>query len=175
MYGVQATRRAGSLKLYLPLLLVAALVVALDQLTKELALAALSDGPVDIVHEVLSLRLTFNPGGAFGLLQDLPELFLVATIAVVVLVLLWAPKLQEPRLMVPLGLVLGGGVGNLVDRLVRPYGGGVVDFIDLHVWPVFNFADMSIVAGVGLLLLWSLEDGRSAQTNDEREPKPESG
>ncbi len=127
-------------------------MVVLDQLTKQLALAALDDGPIDVVSGVLTLRLTFNSGGAFGLLQGVPGLFLVATIAVLVLILLWARKLEEHRLMLPLGLVLGGGVGNVTDRVLRDHG-GVVDFVDLHWWPVFNVADASIVTGVGLLLL----------------------
>ena len=140
---------------YLILGAAAVVVVGLDQLTKELALARLSDGPVDLIDGALTLRLTFNSGGAFGLLQGLPGLFLIATVAVVVAILLWVRKINDPRWMIPLGMVLGGGVGNVLDRLVRNTGGRVVDFIDLHWWPVFNLADASIVIGVGLVLLLS--------------------
>ena len=143
----------SSSKSYLLLLLTAGVVVIADQITKSLALEALSDGHIDLIDGILALRLTFNPGGAFGLLQGFPELFLLASGVVVIAILLWARRADEPRLLVPLGLVLGGGVGNLTDRLVRDHDGQVVDFIDLHVWPVFNLADSAIVIGVLLVLL----------------------
>ena len=142
-------------------------MVALDQLTKDLALKALADGPVDIIEGVLTFRLTYNRGGAFGLLQGLPWFFLGATIVVTGVVLLWARQLEGLRYLIPLGLVLGGGFGNLTDRVVRDTDGGVVDFVDLHVWPVFNLADSSIVTGVLLLLLLTARspepDARSDQ------------
>lgn len=131
----------------------AAVVVVLDQVTKSFALEALSGGHVDLIDGILSLRLTFNPGGAFGLLQGFPDLFLLASAVVVIAILLWARRVVERRLLVPLGLVLGGGLGNLTDRLLRGHDGQVVDFIDLHVWPVFNLADSAIVIGVLLILL----------------------
>jgi signal peptidase II len=136
-------------------------VIALDQATKALALDRLADGPTELIDGALTLRLTFNSGGAFGLLQGLPGFFLLATVAVVCAILIWVRRIDDPRWMVPLGMVLGGGIGNLLDRLVRDTGGRVVDFIDLHWWPVFNFADASIVVGVGLVLLLS---ARSART-----------
>jgi signal peptidase II len=130
-------------------------VIALDQLAKELALSRLADGPVDLIEGVLTLRLTFNSGGAFGLLQGLPGFFLIATLVVVVAILMWVRKIDDGRWMVPLGMVLGGGLGNVIDRIVRETGGRVVDFIDLHWWPVFNIADASIVTGVAIILLLS--------------------
>jgi signal peptidase II len=68
--------------------------------------------------------------------------------------------------MLPLGLVLGGGLGNVSDRLIRDTGGRVVDFIDLHVWPVFNLADVSIVTGVGLILIMSARSEREDSAAD---------
>jgi signal peptidase II len=140
---------------YPVLALVAALVIVFDQVTKELALRSLHDGPVDVIDGVLRWRLTFNPGGAFGILQDHPELFLVATVVVIGALVIWARKIDDPRLVIPLGLIVGGGLGNVIDRIVRGHDGQVVDFIDLHVWPVFNVADMAVVTGVGLILLFS--------------------
>lgn len=140
---------------YAFLLLAAGAVVALDQITKSLALAALSDGPIDLIGGALTLNLTFNPGGAFGLMQGLPGFFLVATLVVIVLILVWAHKLDDQRWAIPLGMVLGGGVGNVIDRILRDTDGRVVDFIDLHWWPVFNLADASIVVGVAVILLLS--------------------
>lgn len=133
--------------------MVAAAVIAADQLTKELALNALSDGPIHLIDGALSLSLHYNPGGAFGILQGVPGFFLVATLVVAVLILIWARSIPGTAHLAPLGMVLGGGLGNATDRVVRDTGGRVVDFIDLHVWPVFNLADSAIVVGVGFLLL----------------------
>lgn len=132
--------------------LVAALVVAADQATKTLALESLSDGPVDLFGGFVTLRITINSGGAFGVLQGVPGFFLIATIGIIVGILLWARNVDHRGWLTALGLVLGGGVGNVIDRIVRDHG-GVVDFVDLHWWPVFNVADACICTGVGLLLL----------------------
>jgi signal peptidase II len=154
-------------RVYALLLITALIVVAVDQLSKQLALSALEDGPVEIIGGVLTLRLVFNPGGAFGLFQGLPGLFLVATVAVVMLILVWARRVEDRRWTVPLGMILGGGLGNLSDRVVRDLDGRVVDFIDLHVWPVFNLADTSIVLGAGLILLFGAR-ARQEQEAPER-------
>jgi signal peptidase II len=145
--------------LYVRLLSAAGIVVVLDQLTKHLALNSLKgDRSIEAIPGILRFRLTFNSGGAFGLLQGAPGLFLVATIAIVAAILLGVRKVEDHRWAIPLGMVLGGGVGNVIDRIVRDTGGGVVDFIDVHVisWPVFNVADSAIVIGAALILLTSL-------------------
>ena len=134
-------------------LTVATIVVALDQLTKQLALNSLADGPVELIDGVLTLRLAYNSGGAFGLLQGIPGFFLVATLVVVALILLWVRNVDDIGALVPLGMILGGGLGNVFDRLFRDLGGRVVDFVDVGWWPVFNLADSCIVTGVGLILL----------------------
>jgi signal peptidase II len=140
---------------YAVLGLTALAIIGLDQATKQLALSGLDDGPVDLIDGALTLRLTYNSGGAFGLLPGLPGFFLIATVVVVVAILLWVRRIEDYRWMVPLGMVLGGGVGNVTDRIVRSTDGRVVDFIDLHWWPVFNLADASIVIGVGAIILLS--------------------
>ena len=143
-----------SAKSVYPLLLLTALVVlGLDQLTKSLALENLADGPVDLIEGAVTFRLSFNPGGVFGLGQGFPALFLVATVLVIGLILVWARKIDDRRWLLPLGLVLGGGFGNIFDRLLRDTDGKVVDFIDLHVWPIFNLADSAIVTGVLFILV----------------------
>ncbi len=145
---------------YPRLLLAALIVLVVDQATKTIALETLDDGPVDLIEGALSFDLSFNPGGVFGVGRGFPGLFLVATIAVTFGILLWARRIEDRSWLVPLGLVLGGGVGNVVDRVFRGFDGQVVDFIDLHVWPVFNVADMAIVSGVGLVLLSTLRAER---------------
>ena len=155
---------------YAFLLVAASAVVALDQITKSLALSALRDGPIEVIEGALTLNLTFNPGGAFGILQGLPGFFLVATLLVIVLILVWAHKLEDQRWAVPLGLVLGGGIGNVIDRIFRDTGGRVVDFIDLHWWPVFNLADASIVVGIAIILLLSSRPRPHSEAEIEVEP-----
>ena len=157
----RSTTGAVDAGVYPRLLGAAALVLALDQVTKTLALEALSDGPLDLIEGIVTLELSYNSGGVFGVGRGFPGVFLAATIIVTVGILFWARRIEERAWLVPLGLVLGGGLGNLVDRLFRGHDGKVVDFIDLHVWPVFNVADMSIVIGVGLVLLGALRSDRA--------------
>jgi signal peptidase II len=160
VHGLQETRRAGALGLYVALLITAAAVVVADQFTKSLALEGLADGPIDLIEGALTLRLTYNPGGAFGVLQGVPNFFLISSVVIVVLILFWARTVESRKWAIPLGLVLGGGLGNLVDRLFRDTNGQVVDFVDLHVWPVFNLADSAISVGVVVLLIMSFRAGR---------------
>ena len=148
--GSSSRRRESG---YLLLTPIAAAVVAVDQITKQLALDGLRDGPIDVIDGVFRLRLAFNSGGAFGLLQGLPGFFLVASIVVVCLIVFWVRHLDDPRSIAPLGLILGGGLGNLADRVLRDLNGNVVDFLDFHIWPVFNLADSAIVIGV-LTIFW---------------------
>ena len=155
---MERSPRSGAYRI---VLVVAGLVVLVDQITKQIALATLDAGAVHIIEGILSFRLTYNPGGAFGILQSLPGLFLVATIAIVAVILLWARSVEDRGLAAALGLVLGGGLGNLFDRLLRDTDGRVVDFIDLHVWPVFNVADACIVTGVALVVLMGARASRA--------------
>lgn len=153
----------GALRsLYVPLLLTALVVIVLDQVTKSWALDALADRTIDLLGDAVTLRLTYNPGGAFSLLQGAPGFFVIATVVVVVLILMWARRIESRALAVSLGLVLGGGLGNLADRVVRDTGGRVIDFVDLHWWPVFNLADSAISVGVVLILILSWREDRRA-------------
>jgi signal peptidase II len=131
-------------------------VVAVDQVTKQLALQALDRGPIDLLGGALTLRLTLNSGGAFGVLQGFPGFFLGVTLAILTAIVLFVRRLEDKRLLIPLGLVLGGGAGNLCDRVFRGLDGRVVDFVDFHLWPVFNVADSAITIGVCLILLTSV-------------------
>ena len=136
-----------------------AAVLAVDQATKHWALQALTDGPIEVVGS-LQLRLTFNSGTAFSVGEGRGGLISLLGLVVVAVLLRsvveWPGKLPA----VVGGLVAGGAMGNLLDRLLRaggdgPLGGHVVDFIDLQWWPVFNVADIGIVGGAVLLALLS--------------------
>jgi signal peptidase II len=121
--------------------------------------------PVELIPAVLQLRFTTNPGGAFGLFGNLSVLFAVFSVVVIGVVVLASRNLPGRVAAIGLGLVLGGAVGNLTDRLIRGQGldGEVVDFIDLHVWPVFNVADSAIVIGALLLLVLGLRGESGAR------------
>ena len=130
----------------------AALVATADQLTKWWALENLADGPVHVLW-TLRLRLTFNKGASFSLGTGLTP-FLTAAVVVIIAVLVVMARSATTRPMaVSIGLLLGGAVGNLGDRLFRDHGGAVVDFIDLGWWPIFNLADAAVVIGALLLVL----------------------
>lgn len=131
---------------------VAALVAVIDWATKALATVTLEDAPIEI-GSVITLRLSHNPGVAFGLGDRVPGPVLIALTATVTAVLAVAALRGMFPSRVAAGLVLGGAVANLVDRIV---GGTVVDFLDLGWWPSFNAADVALSVGCGLLVLLSL-------------------
>jgi signal peptidase II len=137
-------------------LAVAGVVVALDQLTKIWAVAALSDGPVEVIGTLLQFRLTRNPGGAFSLLTGLTPVLALLAVVMVIYIVRTTRRTADVVMAYSLGLVLGGAVGNLVDRMLRSPGflrGEVVDFIKVPHWPTFNVADCAITVGVILIAI----------------------
>lgn len=129
----------------------------LDQLTKALALKCLEPGASHIVLPFFYLTLVQNEGIAFGLFQGLEGL-LLAVISLCIVCLIMVGLRSRPvgsRSHWGMGLILGGALGNWMDRI---RGGGVVDFLDFRVWPVFNLADTAITLGVGLFLLEFLKE-----------------
>lgn len=136
-------------------LIVAAVVVAIDQATKSLALDALSGrAPVELFW-TLRLRLSFNSGAAFGLGRGVTPFLTVAAVVLLIVLLGASRTAGSPLARVALGLVVGGAMGNLADRVFRSHGGAVVDFIDFQWWPVFNVADVGITVGAVLLVIAS--------------------
>ena len=136
-------------------LAVAVVVVAADQLTKLWAVDALADRTITLVGPT-RLALSHNTGGAFGLGAGFVPFIALAVVALVVVLVSVGRAAATPAIAVALGLVAGGAVGNLADRLFRSPGllrGAVVDFVDLRWWPVFNVADAAIVCGAALLVL----------------------
>jgi signal peptidase II len=146
---------------------VAAGVLVLDQLSKWWAVRTLGERTIDVVW-TLRLNLVGNTGASFSRFGGQGPLISVGAVAVVIAVLWLAPSVDGPRPdgkpstwsrveAVALGLILGGALGNLVDRAFRGDAGflhgAVVDFIDFQWWPVFNVADMGVVVGAILLAL----------------------
>lgn len=134
-------------------LLLAGLVILLDQVTKALALTFLVPGESQpIFPNIFHLTLVENQGIAFGLFQGSDRiLFILITVSIAVLIWIgFRSNRARLRTQAALGLILGGAVGNWVDRIRA---GAVIDFLDFRIWPVFNVADMAITVGVGLFLL----------------------
>jgi len=142
---------------------VAIVVLILDQVTKHLVVTRLglyeSWSPLSALAGKVDIHYVTNTGAAFGLFQD-GNLFLIAVAVVVSAVILFYYRyVPDGKWLVrlSLGLQLAGAAGNLIDRIRLGY---VIDFIDVHVWPVFNVADSSIVCGVILLALLLLREDR---------------
>ena len=147
---------------------VAVAVVVVDQLTKQWALEVLDDRDIDLIW-TLRLNLVFNQGMAFSQGEGLGPIIGVVALVVVVGLLLSLRKGAGTLGTIGVGLVVGGAVGNLLDRLFRDEGwfrGAVVDFVDFQWFPVFNVADVAINVGAGLLILGSVLNAR----REAREP-----
>jgi signal peptidase II len=134
------------------LLVSAILLIALDQGTKALVLSSLREGQVASVRG-LGIRRVMNLGGPSGLFSGRTALMAlwIAAFGLVLLAVHVGPLFQHVVAQIALGMAIGGAAGNLFDRLWR---GGVVDFIDLGFWPVFNVADTAIVAGTVLAMVF---------------------
>jgi signal peptidase II len=150
-----------------PFALIAAAVVVLDQVTKAAIRGWLSAGEIwPGGAELIRLTHVENSGAAFGILQDAGIFLLVTSIIAVALIvayLVWAPA-EGWLATAALALVLGGALGNMIDRLAR---GSVTDFIDPTHYPAFNLADSAIVMGVAALVLMSVfAHGTSEETSD---------
>jgi signal peptidase II len=138
---------------------ISVVVFVVDRLAKTWAAHNLfGRRPIVLIPHVLDLHYTTNSGGAFGLFGGQPWLFFTASLAVCVAIVLASFRLSGSLSAVGLGLLLGGAVGNLADRVINGAGlrGRVVDFIHLHLWPVFNLADTAIVIGAILIVLHGL-------------------
>nr|WP_237048416.1 signal peptidase II [Lentzea guizhouensis] len=147
------------------LAVLAAGVLALDVLTKVLSVAFLERSePIQLFGGILYLTFVRNPGAAFGLAEGWTWVLALIAIGVVGFIAWIARNLRSTPWAVGLGLVLGGALGNLADRLFRapgPMRGHVVDFLSLfdpfgQVWPVFNVADMAIVSGGVTIIILAL-------------------
>jgi signal peptidase II len=139
----------------------AAAVVALDQLSKFAILhifAGRPPGGREVVTSFFNLALTYNRGISFGLFNDGPTvnalLFSLVAAVIVGVLIYWLSRTASPVLAVAIGLIIGGALGNVLDRIRL---GAVVDFLDFHIgswhWPAFNIADSAICVGVAVMLL----------------------
>nr|WP_245366241.1 signal peptidase II [Nocardia goodfellowii] len=137
-------------------LLIAAVLLGLDLLTKTIAVAQLTPGdPVYLIGDWARFSLVRNPGAAFSMATGMTWLLTLVAAGVVIGVIRIGRTLRSLWWAIGLGMVLGGALGNLIDRLFRapgPLQGHVVDFVAIGWWPVFNVADSAIVCGAILLV-----------------------
>jgi len=132
-------------------LIVALVTLAADQMSKALVVSRLAYGERIDLLPFLALERTSNRGVAFGLASDVsPAVLVVLAVAISAVILTVGSRLSWRFAPVATGLILGGALGNLYDRVAQGY---VIDFIELPNWPTFNLADVAITVGVGLLLV----------------------
>ena len=142
------------------LLAVAAVVLTLDLVTKVLAVRLLAPGqPVPIIGDTVTWTLVRNSGAAFSMATGYTWVLTLVASGVVVGIVWMGRRLVSPWWALGLGMILGGALGNLMDRFFRspgPLRGHVVDFLSIGWWPVFNVADAAVVGGAILLVLLSV-------------------
>ena len=127
------------------------LVFIIDQLVKHLVVSTMHLGQsLPVIKGIFHITYVLNPGAAFGMLEHQRWFFILVALAAVLLGAAFYKKLQQESFLMRsgAGLLLGGAVGNLADRIQS---GLVVDFLDFRIWPVFNIADIAICAGAGIL------------------------
>ena len=133
---------------------VALVIVVLDQLTKFLVRQNIKlNESIPVVKNIFYLSYVTNTGSAFSLFQGINIVFIFISFGVIFGILYSLKKIKEKNKQFALGLLLGGAVGNLIDRLLF---GHVTDFLDFRIWPVFNVADSAITVSIVMLviLLW---------------------
>ncbi len=141
-------------------LLISAVIVLLDQVSKAWALGVLADGRIIHVIWTMQFNLTYNRGMAFSRGTGIGPIIGVIGLVVVALLLLSLRRADNTLTRVATGLIIGGAVGNILDRLFRGSGwmrGAVIDFIDFQWWPVFNIADMAIMIGAATMVVAMLK------------------
>jgi signal peptidase II len=150
-------------------LLVAVVIIVLDQLSKAWALRDLADGHIIHVIWTLQFNLTYNRGMAFSRGTGIGPVIGVIALVVVVMLLLSLRRADNSLTRLATGLIIGGAVGNILDRLFRDSGwmrGAVIDFIDFQWWPVFNIADMAIMIGAATMIVAMLKYNSQIQRTD---------
>lgn len=129
--------------------------ILIDFLTKHLAITVFKLGEIELIKNVLYFTYVENTGAAFGILKNQKIFFVVVTVLVILAILIFVvyKKPESKLLLISLGCIAGGGIGNLIDRIRFSY---VVDFIDVRIinYPVFNIADCFVVIGAILFIIY---------------------
>ncbi|USQ81540.1 signal peptidase II [Ornithinimicrobium faecis] len=164
--------------LFWMVLAIAAVWVVSDQIAKNIAEDVLSDGSTrPFIGELLQFHLTYNPGAAFSMGTGSTGLLTILAVTVCIVIVWNARRLGSLPWAIGLGLLLGGALGNLTDRLIREPGfgkGHVVDFLMLPNFPIFNVADMGITFAavlIGILALRGINPDGTLAADEEQKPK----
>lgn len=151
-------------------LLIVGIVLLIDQLTKHWAVTSLGDDRVIDVVWTLRFNLSFNQGMAFSTGTGLGPVIGVVALCISAVVFRWSMHQTSTAARVAAGLVIGGALGNVVDRLFRGDAwlrGAVVDFIDFQWFPIFNVADSAVNIGGAVFVLWTMLSPRHASSTEE--------
>lgn len=177
--ATDSPRRPNRRSLFWLVLAIAAFWVTTDQITKNIAEDVLSDGSTrPFIGELLQFHLVYNPGAAFSMGTGSTGLLTILAVTVCVVIIWNASRLGSLPWAIGLGLLLGGALGNLTDRLTREPGfgkGHVVDFLMLPNFPIFNIADIGISSAavlIGILALRGINpDGTLAADEEPKKPR----
>ena len=155
----RAEEEPGNMKksaYFLPVI-VAFFAVFLDQISKYFFITKFTiDESVPVIKNIFHLTLTKNTGGAFSFFSGNNSLFFWLSLIIIGILLYSLSQFPKNNLvLISMGLILGGAIGNILDRI---FYGGVVDFLDFRIWPVFNFADSFISLGVAGIILYYFKE-----------------
>ncbi len=144
------------------------LLITLDQAIKFLVNNSLSYGQsIPVIRNIFHFTYVRNSGAGFGILQGYKELLIIVNIIIISILLIYRHKTGSDRYLdIAMALIIGGAIGNIIDRIRFSF---VIDYLDFRIWPVFNLADSAVVIGVGILIiyLWRLE--KDIQLEDDRD------
>lgn len=136
----------------MPILLLAIVIVIVDQLSKFYIQGHMELGmSIPVLQDVFHITYILNPGAAFGLFEHQTAFFVIIAVGMVMATIYFYPQIpkQYRLLRFGVGLMVGGAMGNVIDRIKTGY---VIDFFDFRIWPIFNIADAGIVCGVGCII-----------------------
>ena len=128
------------------------LIIIIDQITKFFVETNLINTRIPVIDNIFYLTYLQNTGGAWGVLENNKTIFIIAIPIILIVIIIYLLKNKNISRLENIGycMLIGGAIGNYIDRIIRGY---VVDFIDFVIWPVFNVADIAVVVGVGLIIL----------------------
>ncbi|WP_019554165.1 signal peptidase II [Propionispira raffinosivorans] len=144
----------------MPILILCLVIILVDQFSKFYIQSMMNLGmSIPVIPHIFHITYILNPGAAFGILENQRIFFILIGVFILLAAMFFYPRLRQEKFPLKAGsaLLLGGAVGNLIDRIQTGY---VVDFFDFRIWPIFNIADIAIVCGVGLIIYTILFKGR---------------
>ena len=136
------------------LYLLISIIVFMDQIIKYYIINNFSHGQsLAIIKNIFHLTYVKNTGAAFGILKNANNFFIIVSIIIILFLLFYRYYYFKSNIYInmSIGLIIGGAVGNLIDRILLNH---VVDYLDFRIWPVFNLADSAIVVGAGFLIIY---------------------